>query len=171
MPPLTLSQYDHLWAVSEIPMCVVDLDGRFARCNKSYCKLVGYSESELRLRKWQDITCPSDLDGDIASVAALRADDDSDGYSLIKSYITKANKIVLIQLYVLAIRDDADHAVAYYVTALPLASDNASKPAEKFSLIQWATRHPKDALIISLGGGLLLGRDTIVELLKLWLSK
>ena len=171
MPPLTLDQYDRLWAISEIPMCVVNLDDRFVRCNRAYCSLIGYSESELRLRKWQQITHPDDLDGDTASVAALRADNESNGYDLTKRYLTKSGKVTFVQLSVLAVRDDTGNASGYFISAIPIASDAVTPKHAEFSLLKWATQHPKDTAIFCLGGGLLLGRDTIIELLKLWINK
>jgi len=171
MPPLTLEQYDRLWAASEIPMAIVDLDHRFMRCNRAYCFLVGYSASELKLRTWQSITHPDDITGDESSVNELKSDSESVGYDFTKRYLTKAGKIALVQLSVLAIRNDDGHIGGFFVSALPIISDAPAKQSEPFSLVKWATQHPKDATIVCLGGGLLLGRDTIVELLKLWLSK
>jgi len=72
MPPLTLEQHERLWAISETPMALVDLTDRFVRCNQAFCSIVGYSESELQLRKWTDITHPDDLAGDIASTVARK---------------------------------------------------------------------------------------------------
>ncbi len=171
MPPITLDQYDRLWTISEIPMAVVDLDDRFVRCNRAYCQLLGYSESELKLRKWPQVTHPDDVEVDIASTIALRADGASDGYDLIKRYITKAGKIVQVQLSVQAVRDDTNQLIGYAVSALPLPADPNPRSNSNFSILRWATQHPKDSAIVLLGGGLLLGRDTIVELLKIWLSK
>lgn len=171
MPPLTLEQYEQLWTISEIPMALVDIDNRFVRCNRSFCHLVGYSPSELKLRAWQSITHPDDIIGDESSVNELKGDAESLGYDLTKRYITKAGKVVLVQLSVFAVRNDTGHAVGFFVSALPIVLDAPVKQPETFSVLRWATRNPKDAAIICLGGGLLLGRDTIVELLKLWLNK
>lgn len=171
MPPLTLEQYDHLWAISEIPLAVVGLDDRFVRCNRAYCQLLGYSESELKLRKWTQVTHPDDVEGDVASVAALHADETSDGYDLIKRYITKAGRVIQVQISVLAVRDESAKPTGYFVSALLLQSDSTPRANGGFSILRWATQHPKDSAILLLGGGLLLGRDTIVELLKIWLSK
>jgi len=172
MPPLTLKQHERLWAVSETPMALVDLSDRFVRCNMAYCNLVGYAESELQIRKWQDITHPDDLAGDIASTVALRANSDSDGYGLTKRYLTKDSRVVFVRLSVLAVRNDDDSIIGYYVTATVLARETAGPvQADSFNIFKWATRNPKDAAIIGLGGGLLLGRDTIIELLKLWLKE
>jgi PAS domain S-box-containing protein len=171
MPPLTLHQHEHLWAVSETPLALVDLDNRFVRCNHSFCSIVGYSESELQLRRWTDITHPDDVAGDIASTITLRADTESNGYGITKRYLTKDGRVVFVRLSVLAVRNDTGAVIGYYVTANLLAREHqGSVKSEPFSLLRWATRNPKDAAIIGLGGGLLLGRDTIIELLRLWLK-
>jgi len=172
MPPLDLAQYEALWAISEIPMALVDLDDRFVRCNRAFCGIVGYAQHELRLRTWKQITHPDDLEGDIASVESLRADNESDGYGLTKRYITKDGRIIFVRLSVLPVRDDKGNCVGFFVSALPILAEYATgKAVEKFSLIEWITKNKKDAAIVTLGGGLFLGRDTIIELLKLWLEK
>ena len=171
MPPLTLSQYDRLWSISEIPMAVVAADNRFMRCNRSFCSLTGYAESELLARRWTQITHPDDLDGDVASAADLASDAAADGYSLTKRYIRKSGKSITVQLSVLAIRDEADHLDGYFVTAIPIEADPVQRQQEAFSLLKWATQHPKDTAIVVLGGGLILGRDTLIELIKFWLTK
>lgn len=175
MSPLTLEQHEHFWEISEIPMALVSPSGGFVRCNRAYCSITGYAESELRLRKWQQITHPDDLEGDLASVAALRADLSSGGYALIKRYIPKAGKPITVQLSVMPVRRDLDQRLeGFFISAVPIDAESnpgGEPPAKKFSVFGWATKNPKDAAIVALGGGLLLGRDTIVELIKLWLGK
>ncbi len=173
MPPLTLDQHEHLWSVSETPMALVDINDRYVRCNRAYCAITGYAESELQLRRWQDITHPDDIAGDIASSAALRSGG-ADGYGLKKRYITKDGVVVFVKISVLAIRNNDGSVAGYYVTANAIdrpTIHTASKPEpDSFSLLKWAAKNPKDAAIIGLGGGMLLGRDTIIELLRLWLK-
>ena len=171
MPPLTLAQYERLWAISEIPMAVVAADHRFVRCNRAYCTLVGYAESELLARRWPQITHPDDVDGDVASAGGLASDTESDGYTLTKRYIRKSGRSVTVQLSVIAIRDDQNHFEGYFISALPIEGEAIQQPKEAFSLLRWATQHPKDTAIVVLGGGLILGRDTLIDLIKLWLTK
>jgi PAS domain S-box-containing protein len=171
MPPLTLSQYERLWNISEIPMAVVALDHRFIRCNRSYCTLTGYAESELLARRWPQITHPDDVDGDVASAGGLACDAESDGYSLTKRYIRKCGKSITVQISVLAIRDDQGRLDGYFVTAIPIEAESIQPAREPFSLLRWAAQHPKDTAIVVLGGGLILGRDTLIDLIKFWLTK
>lgn len=170
MPPITLEQYEHLWSISEIPMAVVAPDNRFVRCNRAYCALVGYAESELLARRWTQITHPDDVDGDVSSAGELASHANSEGYSLSKRYIRKSGKSITVQLSVLAIRNEQGHFDGYFVSALPIEADPAQPPQEAFSILRWAVQHPKDASIVVLGGGLILGRDTLIDLLKLWIT-
>jgi len=155
-------------------MALVSPDGRFVRCNRAYCNLIGYAESELKLRKWQQITHPDDLDGDIASVAALKADPSSTGYDLIKRYIPKAGSAVTVRLSVMPVRRESDQRLeGFFISAVPVdtGNDPVVRPVRKgFSVFAWAAENPKDAAILALGSGMLLGRDTIVELVKAWLG-
>ncbi len=45
-----------------IGMAINSLDGYWLQVNPALCRMLGYSEQELRDRRWQDITHPEDLD-------------------------------------------------------------------------------------------------------------
>jgi PAS domain S-box-containing protein len=172
MPPLTLDQYERLWRASEIPLALVDSGNRFVRCNRAFCSIVGYAEHELKLRTWQSITHPDDVEGDEASVNELRADDDANGYGLTNRYLTKDGRTVYVRLSVIPVRTADDKLSGFFVSAVPIVPERAERAAkEKFSLLEWASKNKKDALIVALGVGLFLGRDTVIELLRMWLTK
>lgn len=167
---LSIQQHEDAWQKSDVPMALVRLDHRFSRCNRAYCKMLGYSESELKLRRWQDVTFPDDIPGDEDSANSLKSSD-SDGYTLIKSYITKDRLILGVRLSVLAIRNDNGELLGYFIAALPINHHAAPpSPAQPFSILDWAVKKPKDAALLGVSLGLLLGRDGITELLKLWLK-
>jgi PAS domain S-box-containing protein len=151
-------------------MAVVASDNRFVRCNRAYCALVGYAESELLARRWTQITHPDDVDGDVSSAGKLASHANSDGYSFSKRYIRKSGKSITVQISVLAVRNEQGHLDGYFVSALPIEADPAPQPREAFSLLRWATQHPKDTVIVVLGSGLILGRDTLIDLIKLWIT-
>ena len=131
--------------------------------------MLGYSESELKLRRWQDVTFPDDIPGDEDSANSLKSTD-SDGYTIIKSYITKDRLILGVRLSVLAIRDDNGGLLGYFIAAIPVNPHIQAPAPPSFSILEWAAKKPKDAAVIGVSLGLLLGRDGITELLKLWLK-
>ena len=43
-------------------MCIAALDGRLVQVNAAFCGMLGFSESELLCRKWQELVHPEDFD-------------------------------------------------------------------------------------------------------------
>jgi PAS domain S-box-containing protein len=52
-------------------MCVTRADGSFIRANGAFCKMVGYSASELLAKKWMDLAHPEDLPAALARTEQL----------------------------------------------------------------------------------------------------
>ncbi|MES2806721.1 MAG: PAS domain S-box protein [Bacteroidota bacterium] len=73
--------------------------GNFIEINNQYCKLLGYSEQEMKERNFQSITHPEDLEEDLMNLEKLR-DGKIKEYSMEKRYYTKAGAIIWINLTV-----------------------------------------------------------------------
>ena len=73
--------------------------GKFIEINEKFCKLLGYSESEMKNKDFQSITHPDDLDADLEFVNKLTSGI-IEQYSLEKRYITKNGKIIWVNLTV-----------------------------------------------------------------------
>ena len=84
----------------------VGTDGRFLRINRKFCSIVGYPESELLERTFQDITCPEDLDSDLDHVRQLLAGEKSN-YALEKRYLHRDGGTIWVNLTVSLMRDEA----------------------------------------------------------------
>ena len=103
-----------LFTESPVGIAKVALDGRFLDINQAFCTIVGYSRSEMMRKRFQDITHPEDLQGDIDEVnAVIRGE--IDHYNMIKRYVTKEGKIVWVELYVTAVRNEQGK-VEYFVS-------------------------------------------------------
>ncbi|MBN1205412.1 MAG: PAS domain S-box protein [Myxococcaceae bacterium] len=87
-----------------IGMALVGLDGRFLNVNRSLCEIVGYSEQELLLKTFQDITYPEDLAPDLAYARRLLLGE-INSYQLEKRYIHKEGRLVSILLAGSLVRD------------------------------------------------------------------
>lgn len=92
-----------LWDESVTGLAIVKEDGSFFHANTAFCRIVEYTESELKRLKYQDITVPSDLRADV-EMAALTASGEYPGYRMTKSYITKTQKVQPVLLQVTALR-------------------------------------------------------------------
>jgi PAS domain S-box-containing protein len=73
--------------------------GNFIEINNQYCKLLGYSQQEMKERKFQSITHPEDLEEDLINLDKLRNGKIKE-YSMEKRYFTKSGDIVWTNLTV-----------------------------------------------------------------------
>ncbi len=97
-----------------IGMSLVSLTGRYQRVNRELCAILGYEESELLQRRWQDITHPDDLETDLDLVSRLVAGRIA-RYELEKRYLRKDGTEVLVLLGVSLVRD-ARGAPWYFIS-------------------------------------------------------
>ncbi|MFV5699736.1 PAS domain S-box protein [Flavobacterium sp. ZT3R17] len=73
--------------------------GNFIEINKQYCNLLGYSHQEMKVKNFQSITYPDDLEEDLMNLEKLRKGQIR-SYSLEKRYLTKSGNIIWINLTV-----------------------------------------------------------------------
>lgn len=73
--------------------------GRFIEINEKFCKLLGYSESEMKYKDFQSITHPEDLEKDLEYIKKINIGV-VEQYSMEKRYFTKEGKIIWVNLTV-----------------------------------------------------------------------
>jgi PAS domain S-box-containing protein len=83
------SAFDH----ATIGMALVAIDGRLLQVNRSYCKLLGYSEQELLATNFQSLTHPGDLHDDLTFRRQLLAGE-RNVFQMEKRYIHKSGHTV-----------------------------------------------------------------------------
>jgi PAS domain S-box-containing protein len=94
------SAFDH----SAIGVCLVLPDGKFLRVNRAVCHMIGYSETELLSKGFQDITHPDDLEEDLENVKRI-LEGKVDTYRMEKRYFHKNGSLIWIHLTVSLVRD------------------------------------------------------------------
>ncbi len=94
--------FDH----AGIGMAVVGLDGRWLRVNHAILRILGYEETELLAKTFQDITHPEDLDADLGQLRRLLAGEIV-SYQMEKRYFHRAGHTVWARLTVSLVRDEA----------------------------------------------------------------
>ncbi len=87
-----------------IGMALVALDGRWLKVNHALCEVVGYTEEELLVKTFQDITHPDDLDADLDYVRQMLAGE-IQKYQMEKRYYHKSGQVVWILLTASLVRD------------------------------------------------------------------
>ncbi|MBR9883111.1 MAG: diguanylate cyclase [Oceanospirillales bacterium] len=81
-------------------------DGTFIRVNPYVCKFLGYSEQELLLLTFQELTLPEELAESITYIKAALSGEIEQSFSLIKRYRHKQGHLVWAKLTTTLIRDD-----------------------------------------------------------------
>jgi PAS domain S-box-containing protein len=103
-------------------------DGTWLRVNRKLCDIVGYTPEELSKLTFQSITCPADLEADLAQVQKLVAGE-IDHYAMEKRYVRKNGSVVWANLTVSAVRE-AQGKVKYFVSVVEEIA--ARKKAEEW---------------------------------------
>jgi PAS domain S-box-containing protein len=99
-----------------IGKALVNLDGKFIEVNPSLCEILGYSESELQLLTFQEITHPDDLELDLSNVEKL-LQGKVRSYSIEKRYFHKNGSVIWALLSASLVRDAKDNP-AYFIAQI-----------------------------------------------------
>ncbi len=127
MKGFTSPNYEKLlFSHAPVAIAYVSRDGKFVEVNQVFQTLLGYSEFELSNRHFASITHPDDAEMDRAEAGRLISDPESDGYQILKRYITKDGRTVWCRLCVQALRESGAF-MHYIVHALDLPSSPAYK--------------------------------------------
>jgi PAS domain S-box-containing protein len=113
--------FRHTFEYTPVGFAHVAPNGRFMRVNRKFCEIIGYSSEELLQLTFHDITEPTDLAEDVASVDRLLKDEIQE-YTLEKRYIHKQGHHVWIGLTVSLVREIAPEgqlgAPSYFLSAV-----------------------------------------------------
>ncbi|MBI2849911.1 MAG: PAS domain S-box protein [Chloroflexi bacterium] len=124
---------------SPIGIATSDADRRFVTANDAFCRILGYTESELQKLTFKDITHPEDVGESIANMAELDAGIIS-SFSLEKRYIRKDGQVIIGRAVVSAVRDQEGKIQIYIaeledVTERREAEDKLRESMKKYSSI------------------------------------
>ena len=89
---------------SPIGMALISPEGKWLMVNASICSIVGYSETELLSKTFQDITHPDDLGADLNCMRRM-LDGGAATYTVEKRYYHKGGGIVWVLLVATLIKD------------------------------------------------------------------
>lgn len=89
---------------SVIGMSLATTEGQFVEVNPAFCKILGYTRSEMLLLDFQRITHPDDLPADLALVGQLLSGK-FPAYEMNKRYLHKDGHSVWVQLNVSLVRN------------------------------------------------------------------
>ena len=110
-----------------IGMAVTSVDKKWLYVNNYLCKMLGYSEKELRQKTWLELTYSEDIEKDVNQFDRLIAGE-IDTYTMDKRFIRKDGEIVDTSLSVACARND-DNSIEYFISHLQDISER--KKAEE----------------------------------------
>ena len=169
-----------IWHVSPIGLAKVARDGTFLATNPRFAEIVGYSETELLARTYQQITHPDDLVPDTTEANNLASNPEQGSYQMVKRYISKDGKTVWVNLYVHAICDsDGTSFKQFFVFAAELTpvtvyTNNSQKPQvvdTKVSIWNYIKSNPKEAAAIASAIIIFSKGGNIVDLFEFLIKK
>ena len=117
---------ERIFAQSPIGAAIVSMQGFFVRVNEALCKMLGYTESELKALKYTDITHHDYLKNDMKNVTRL-VKGELDKYEVDKRYVKKDGSVIWGHLSLILLRNESKEPLYF----LPMVVDiNEQKEAE-----------------------------------------
>ena len=109
-------EFSAAFEYAPIGIALVGLNGEWLRINKSLSAMLGYSNSELMLCNFQDITHEDDLASDLEFLKKLK-NDEIQSYKMPKRYYTKNGEIIWVNLSVSKVLN-ADGSIKYFISQI-----------------------------------------------------
>ena len=166
---LSEERFRAAFARAAIGMAIVETDGRLVEANEAFCRLTGYSNSELRHLTMPDITFPEDVPESSRLVESL-VKGESQSHVYEKRYVTKSGGIRWAKVSLAVLRSAVDQTIQI----IALAEDTTERHAAEQALANNAQQlqalfdNALDAvLIMDSDGGFLDVNPAACALLKL----
>ena len=86
-------------------IAITDWDGHFQQCNPAYCRLVGYTEDELKLIEFSTLIHPDDRETNLLDIEELKSGKVPD-FILENRYLRKDGRVVWAQKFVSLLPDE-----------------------------------------------------------------
>ncbi|MEI6901399.1 MAG: PAS domain S-box protein [Bacteroidota bacterium] len=101
---------------SPVGSVIVGMDNRFIRCNKAFCKFLGYEEEELTGRTFLEVTFTEDMEIGREEMSQM-AEAKIESARFQKRYVTKRGNIVWGEINITLVRD-ADQNPLYFLPVI-----------------------------------------------------
>jgi PAS domain S-box-containing protein len=141
--------FDHL----PVGACIVEFNGIFRHCNRAFCDLLGYDESELVGKHYCSVTMPEDYHvGEDLTAGVASGECDTCNY--VKRYLRKDGQVVWGELSVTAIKDIEGIPLFFISIVIDITAKRSAEAAlrESEAKLQAVFNHSLDAISVSKNG-------------------
>jgi PAS domain S-box-containing protein len=121
-----------LFASAATGIAVSTLDGRYLQANAAYCRMLGYTEEELRSLNFATVTHPDDVHTSVKLRDELLAGE-RDSFSVEKRYVRKNGDIMWARLSVSATRSPEGEMTSLIVISEDIAERKLAEDALRAS--------------------------------------
>ncbi len=101
---------------SSLGIALVSTQGRWVKVNTAICEMLGYSEKELLVKDFQDITYPDEVARDVGAMKKMLIGE-MKNYQVEKRYINKKGEVLWVSLHVNLARDERNQPL-YFVSEI-----------------------------------------------------
>ncbi len=108
-----------IFQLSPIGMTILDLEGGFLSANQSFCEAVGYSERELVMLTFKDLTHPEDIPL-LHSLGEELLDDQRQHFQIETRHWSKDEKPLHVGLTVTMVRDGQQRPICFLLQVINL---------------------------------------------------
>lgn len=142
----------HACELIHFPIACIDTSQKFVWANESYERLIGYSLTELRAKRWTEVTVQADVGGDLASIEAVQRGD-RDSYTLSKRYCHKLGHSVPVTITVWRFPDGIAEATCFVVEAAPKTATHFDLENLRIEMLNRMETSKKDHTVTSVTVG------------------
>jgi PAS domain S-box-containing protein len=125
-------RFGGLFATGTTGIAVSTPDGRYLQANAAYCRMLGYTEDELRSLNFGTVTHPDDLQASVRLRDNLLADE-REKFSVEKRYLKKNGDIIWARVGVSAIRSPAGDITSLIVISEDITERKRTEDALRHS--------------------------------------
>jgi PAS domain S-box-containing protein len=133
-----------IFSQAAVGMAQTSLDGEWLLLNNRFCEMLGYTQAELRGKKFLEVTHPDDRDASHAAARRLLAGEIS-SWSTEKRYVRKDGAIAWVRLGVSLVRD-RDNQPQYFIAVVEdvterVKADRALRDSERRLMLAQSAAH------------------------------
>lgn len=129
---------------SSVGMALVGMDGTFIQVNQSFCRSLGYTNSELLQLTFQDITHPDDLEIDLSLLREV-VEGKRSTYQIEKRYFDKKGQLVYVLLTVTSVKK-IDGEISHFISQIVDISSRINAEKKLKGLLQLTTNQNNSLL-------------------------